>query len=176
MNKKQKKILQILEIMQESQISVEDIQEAAHNNFDLLCKIHNSLRRVPFEKGKDLNPIGIFPFKNDNTYIVFDGLGHIANQNTKMQYAQEHQMAKVNIPTVDFFEKLFAVKYQLNATLVALKKPEFRDAYLARSPKYIPQANWIVAFFDDQEHLSSDFYESKEEAKICYIKKFIKFI
>lgn len=174
MSKKQNALLQILKIMQDNKITVEDIQKASLKvkNFDLLCKIDGSLKRVSFEKGKSLNPIGIFPFATDNTYIVFDGLGHVANGNTKMHYSQTNKLAKVYIPTVDFFEEIFPIRESLNQALKALNKPEFRGAYFAVSPDYIPEANWIVAFFDGCQTLGSDFYESNEEAKVCYAKKF----
>lgn len=174
MSKKQNKILQILKIMQENKITIEDIQKASLTvkDFDLLCKIDGSLKRVSFEKGKTLNPVGLFPFATDNTYIVFDGLGHLANGNTKMHYSQRNKLNKVYIPDVDFFEELFKIREKLNEALKALNKPEFRGAYLAVSPNYIPEANWIVGFYDNCQCLSNDFYESKEEAKVCYAKKF----
>lgn len=173
MSNKQHRVLQVLKIMQEKGITVEDLQIATKfETFDLLCKINGSLKRVSFEKGKSLNPIGIFPFKNDKTYIVFDGLGHIANGNTKMYYSQRHKLLNVSIPTVDFFEEIFKIKDKLNDALSTLNKPIFKGAYLAVSPEYIPEANWIVGFFDNEASLSYDFYENKEEAKVCYIKKF----
>ena len=70
------------------------------------------------------------------------------------------------------FEEIFKIKDKLNDALSTLNKPIFKGAYLAVSPEYIPEANWIVGFFDNEASLSYDFCENKEEAKVCYIKKF----
>ena len=185
MSKKQESILQILKIMQENEITLADIKKTITKkpksakkvspkvkNFDLLCNINGSYKRLPFEIGKNLNPIGIFPFADQKDYIVFNGLGHFANSNTKMHYSQTHRIAQVQIPSVDFFEEIFKIRQDLNKALTALNKPEFKGPYLAVSPDYIPEANWIVAFFEGTDSLACDFYESKEEAKVCYIKKF----
>ena len=185
MSKKQESILQILKIMQENEITLADIKKTITKktksakkvspkvkNFDLLCNINGSYKRLPFETGKDLNPIGIFPFADQKDYIVFNGLGHFANGNTKMHYSQTHRIAQAQIPSVDFFEEIFKIRQDLNEALTALNKPEFKGPYLAVSPDYIPEANWIVAFFEGTDSLACDFYESKEEAKVCYIKKF----
>ena len=174
MSNKQRSILRVLRIMQEEGITMNELQQMSHNfeSFDLLCEIDGRLKRVSFEEGKSLHPIGIFPFKDDNTYIVFDGLGHIANQNTMMDYAKKRKLSDVNIPTVSYFEAIFKIKDKLNKALKSLYKPIFKGTYLALSPDYIPEANWIVSFFDNAKNLSSDFYEAKEESRVCYIKKF----
>ena len=83
-------------------------------------------KEVSFETGKNLSPLGIFPFEQSNIYIVFDGLGHFADGNTKMNYAQKHNLKNVSIPTVEFFEQLFAIKELLNKSLKALNKNELR--------------------------------------------------
>lgn len=82
---KNEAIKQILGIMAANEITVSDVENAVkaqqrpkvEETYDLLCDVNGTLTRVPFEKGKDMEPIGIFPRKSLKLYLLLDETGMV---------------------------------------------------------------------------------------------------
>ncbi len=152
----------IRDIMQQCNLSLNDVSNylgtMAISNFDLLCVIDGKKKRVSFPEGKELNPIGIFPFKSDNSYLEFE-----QRDITYRQFADERRL-----PTESFYKKINAIRVELNESLRFLQKPVLYGSYFAISD-YHKDANFIV-FFDERnaESLPSDFYNNDEQAQIRY--------
>lgn len=162
---KTKEIQKILEIMNSKGINIDDLtaycleQELLKQQFDLLCEIDGVKKRLPFAKGKNLNPIGIFPFK-DNVYL------ELAEQpNSKRCHVVEDK-----VPMLGLWEDIFKIKDILNDKLAELKAPQLKECYFAR--KEDSDANWIVGFLR-YPHLAMDYYNNDVMAKIRYCGIFV---
>ena len=57
-----------------------EVFEVKNRAFDLLCHINGAPKRVRFDCGKHFSPIGIFPFEDDDFYIIFKHLGEESNR------------------------------------------------------------------------------------------------
>jgi hypothetical protein len=86
------------------------------SNFDLLFVYDDvKMRRLPFHFCRFLEPVGIFPFADDNRYIE---LSECENKKHTDKDVDEKRLLDV-----DFCMKVYAIKDQLNEHLGILKKP-----------------------------------------------------
>lgn len=173
MDTKKEQILQIVQTMRQFDISMEDVaveyyvstqqtNENTINKFDLLMRNELNTLRVPFRKRdefKELEVVGIFPFKEKNFYLKLEELSE-----TKRSYAYEYKL-----PSVKEFESLFEIRNSLNKALILLNKPILNGYYFAKSNlKFSSAPNIIVAFDDVSETMPYDAYDTDETAKIRY--------
>ncbi|MBR1825862.1 MAG: hypothetical protein IJ770_04675 [Alphaproteobacteria bacterium] len=159
MNKKEK-IVQILREMYLNGITVSDLQLEQRENpdflpkkFDLLCLVHGVPYRLPFDKGREMNPIGIFPFAG-NWYLELnqdeDLLRHQANQN--------------RLPDRNIWLEVYKLQDDLNAQLRVMDKPLLKGSYFARGGNL----NWIVKFDGGKEAMPENYYSPETPANIRY--------
>ena len=153
----------IRDIMQQCGLSLNDVRTylrtMAISNFDLLCVIDGKKKRVSFQDGKELNPIGIFPFKSDSRYLEFE----------QTMYTYRKFSDEKRLPPESFYKKINTIRVELNECLSLLKKPVLYGAYFAISD-YLKDVNWIVAFDErNTESLPNDFYDNDEQAQIRYL-------
>lgn len=159
-NKKRSAILDILRQMHLSDISIEDLREEMSRNpdflpkkFDLLCLVHGVPQRLPFAKGKDLHPIGIFPFA-DNWYL---------------ELFQSEEQLRTNadegrLPDRDIWLEVYKLRNDLNAQLRVMKQPLLKGPYFARGGKL----NWIVKFNGADEVMPENYFPAETTAIIRY--------
>ncbi len=165
--KKSEKIQLIAAIMHGYNISIDEIEEALevfevkNRAFDLLCHINGAPKRVRFDCGKHFSPIGIFPFEDDDFYIIFKHLGEESNR---------HNINNKRLPVLEDLARICEVKEQLNKKLKELKMPEIRGEYLAFTPVYLKEDDnsWVVTFEDDNPKLGRKTHGYDKVAKICY--------
>ena len=160
MNAKKEKIVQILHEMCVNGISISDLSHEMSENpdylpqkFDLLCLVNGVPYRLPLDKGRDMNPIGIFPF-HGNWYL---------------ELAQDENMRRCNasenrLPDRDIWLEVYKLRKDINAQLRAMGKPLLEGSYFARGGKL----NWIVKFGNDSDSMPENFYDSEEPATIRY--------
>ena len=118
----------ILGAMDESEVSVADISAALRarqhpkpeENFDLLIESFGELKRVPFETGKNMAPLGIFPRNGLKFYIELDETGMVPfpELETKSTLIDE-EMATL----------IMEVRNELNDKLRELGKPILSGDY-----------------------------------------------
>ena len=157
------KAQEIVEVMKKYKFSVADVRDAEveTNGFDLLCVEYDIYKRVPFEEGKKLYPIGIFPYPSSNVYISL----------------AEHEWPrkdcdKDNLPTYDFFFHLLPMMDQLNHCLRELGKPVIDGCYYAKDFGD-PDCNYIAGVggrFGNS--VGWDYYGDNERAKYRAVKVF----
>lgn len=106
-----KKVLPfILMLMDEVGATVDDIREAqilarrskyADERFDLLVEVEGERRRVPFEEGKTMKPIGLFP-RNSSRFFILFGVSQPAPypDELRSQMADKHVAEKVIAPVL----------------------------------------------------------------------------
>ena len=134
-----------------------------NHDFDLLCFSDGKLVRLPFLVGKDRNPIGIFPFADDNVAIDLEEKGETVYADADKHLLPEH----------DWCKKVYPLKDKLNVCLKKLGKPTLKGCYFVKH-YYMEDAVWIVSFDDCNLGMPSDYYGDNEKAKIRYVIKFIK--
>lgn len=125
-NQKHGKVLQIVELMKKHGISLSEISEAikkeqTNASFDLLCKVDGALTRVSFEEGRNKSPIGIFPFQDSLAYVEL----------CESSFMPRFIAKETSLPTIEFFEKLFAIRDELNRRLKQLQCPIIEGDYFA---------------------------------------------
>ena len=157
------KAKEIVEIMQRYKFSVADVRDAEidANGFDLLCVEYDIYKRVPFEEGRKLCPVGIFPYPSSNVYISLD----------------EHEWPRKDcdekkLPTYSFFWHVMPVRERLNRCLCALGKPILEGFYYVQDPND-PGCNYIAGIggrFGDQ--VGYDYYGDDEKAKYRTVQVF----
>lgn len=160
MNNKKEKVVQILREMQLNGISISDLaHEMAENpdflqkKFDVLCLIHGVPHRLPFDKGRQMNPIGIFPFA---------GLWYL-------ELAQEENMLRKDantdrLPDRDIWLEVYKLQDDLNAQLKVMGQPLLEGSYFARGGKL----NWIVKFDGKRSSMPENYYDPETPATIRY--------
>ena len=121
--------------------------------FDLLCLIHGVPQRLPFDKGRQMNPIGIFPFS---------GLWYL-------ELTQEENMLRKDadtdrLPERDIWLEVHKLQDDLNAQLKVLKQPLLKGSYFARGGNL----NWIVKFDDRRGSMPENYYDPETPATIRY--------
>ena len=157
---KKNALRQIKKIMQEHSILVYEVAQLFDADFDLLCIKDDKRTRLPFDIGKNCNPFGIFPFKNMDIYFELT-----ETEDTLRMYADVRRL-----PAEAFCDKVYEIKDSLNKHLEMLQRPTIQGNYFVVG-KHLSSLNWIVGF-DDENNLSSDYYDLDEKAKIRYVGKF----
>ena len=144
---KEEIIKQIHELMEEHHIYVNEVVEYRrrlirndHQPFDLLCvcSTASQLFRTTFEKGKNLHPIAIFPFANNNISLFLHECGP----------EQRCFVAEQDVPSVEYWKSIDAIKDELNQKLKELGAPIVDGVYFAGPPAGGIYANWLVDFQD----------------------------
>ena len=127
---KEKIINQICSLMNEHHIYVSEIADARrrlfHNDyqaFDLLClcSTEKTLFRTSFEKGKDLHPIAIFPFADNNIALFL----------RECQVEERCFVVEQDVPSVEYWKNIDAIRDKLNQKLVELGAPIVEGVYFA---------------------------------------------
>lgn len=161
---KQEIIQQISTLMKEHDISLNDIalaigeQPRKHFPFDLLCKIENKLKRLPFDVGKMYNPIAIFPSLDSNMAIMLEETS---------EEVPRINLEESNIPTYRFWEEIFLKRKALNDALRELGTPIIDGCYFAE-PMIGSRASNIIAIKPEYKTLAHDNYGINETAKVRY--------
>lgn len=158
-------IIGILREMAQNSITVEDLTREMSQNpeflprkFDLLCVVDGLPTRVPFDRGRHLNPVAIFPFVGD-WYLELE-------QQTEMPRAS----ADIDrIPDRDIWFEVLKIADDLNAQLKAMNKPQLLGSYFARGG-YL---NWIVRASEEDGKFKCEenYYASDVKATIRYCGK-----
>ena len=117
------------------------------------------------DKGKKLNPIGLFPFGDSFSYIELDELPEALREHADPD----------RLPEVGFCEDVCLDIKGVNSHLQNLGKPILQGEYFAIG-KFLQEHNWIVKFDNPCTELSSDYYDDvSKKAKIRYCGKFLPF-
>ena len=161
---KEKALMKIVKIMKSNNLTIEAVVDFVGKQnyqlleFDLLCSVNGVLTRLSFVEGKDKNPCGLYPFKNDNRYLEFK-----ETEVTFRKFAKENAL-----PDEDFCELIYPLRSQINSALSMLGQPLLKGDYFARGKMY-KDLNWIISFDDNSTgQMASDYYDDSEPAKIRY--------
>lgn len=159
MNKKNK-LKKIVKIMEKYKISVANIEEymaVRNKKFDLLCIVDGVPVRLPFDEGKELSPIGVFPFQS-NIYLEF---GEV--EKTRNLIGEEF------IPKITLWDSIFNLKIPLNKVLERLGQPILDGLYYANPRTSEKDVNWIVNFRNNQLILDTEYYDADDVAKARFV-------
>lgn len=172
---KEKFLQEIVQIMQEHNLTLEDVIAFARTNippqnptdmllkasFDVLIDSDGIQKRVPFKGRTGETILGLFPFKDDNHYLT------LREDEILRPFADED-----GLPTIDFCERLLPLLPKINEAFGFLGKPILKGCYYARANR-ADGMNWIVGFDENNlASLSSDYYESWDMAKARYVGEF----
>jgi len=151
---------QILKVMKENELSVDDINQAlrAHKNaetFDLVCDVNGKLTRVPYEEGKNQNPIGIIPRKKYNFFLYLNETGMSAFPPIE---------EKDQLPDEILCDLMMTVRPELNEKLRELGKPILSGDYWLNGHELSGIGYWMAHIREDQ--LKVDYYNIKHTAKV----------
>lgn len=171
MEQKQRIIMRMLRFMGANHITLNDLQYAqnpkqanSHEMYDLLCVIDGIEQRIPFDIGKDLNPIGIFPFANVNTSLDLTETTEIRRSEIKKAE---------NLMSVNFCKWTSYDLEKLNAKLSELHKPILDGYYHIRNAEHLPEQCWVAHFGAERgENMPIDFYDDSFKAKVRYFRHF----
>jgi hypothetical protein len=161
---KDEALRKILGIMDEQgEISVSDISSALRarqhpkpeENFDLLIESFGKLKRVPFETGKNMAPLGIFPRNGLKFYIELDETPMVPfpELKTKSELIDE-EMATL----------IMEVRNELNDKLRELGKPILSGDYWMDGHELSGIGYWMAKYRDGK--LKVDYYDASRRAKI----------
>lgn len=135
------------------------------DEFDLLCVVNGKKKRLPFNTGRQLSPIAIFPFAHDAHYIELD------EQENKRHTDKDVDNSR--LLDREFCEHVYKIKDRINLYLQALNKPLLQGGYLAES-NYMHGCGWIIGFDDNKYNtLASDYYGGNLPEKLRYSGTFI---
>lgn len=141
-------------------------KEVEMPDFDLLVEVDGKKKRIPSSQGIKMERtqiIGIFPFKDDSTYLELEETEECLRKTADKTRT---------IPEQEFWEKVYAVRHQLNAAFSRLEKPQLSGYYFTIG-SFFPTMNWIVSMDDNMnETISNDYYPDNEMAKFRYCGKF----
>ena len=158
---KNKIINQILSLMAEHDVSVNEIVQAGNcqvykdwHAFDLLCVSDGRLLRTSFLEGKELNPIAIFPFADNNIALFL----------RECQAEERCFVTEQDVPSIEYWKNIDGIKTELNQKLTELGAPIVDGVYFAEPRVGKRRANWIVCF-QDGKVMHSCFYSLHEPAK-----------
>lgn len=153
----------ILGAMDECEVSVADISAALRarqhpkpeENFDLLIESFGELKRVPFETGKNMAPLGIFPRNSLKFYIKLEETGMVPfpELETKDSLIDEEMATLIS-----------EVRNELNEKLRELGKPILSGDYWMNGHELSGIGYWIAKFRDGK--LRVDYYDASRKAKI----------
>ena len=157
---KKSAIVEILRKMKANNISFADLKTEMVNNpellqqkFDLLCLINGVPQRLPFEKGKDLNPIAIFPFAG-NWYLEL----------AQDEGVLRHHTTESRLPDRDIWLEVYKLQDPLNLQLRAMGQPLLQGAYFARGG----HLNWVVTFDGNRVAMPEDCCSQTTVANVRY--------
>ena len=151
MKQKEEKIKLIIKIMKENGIVIGDILTGMKRQelieirkkddenkapLDLLCKMGNFYRRVPFEIGKKYEVLGIFPSLS-NEYIL----------TKQATYRDRKHVNETRLVTIDLWQKINKILPDLNNALKEIKEEEIYGFYFANKTfnKCIIASNPIIS-------------------------------
>ena len=138
-------------------------QHSPSDEFDLICLIDGKKVRVPCSSRRLGKPLAVFPFKNEPEYIELVEHWGVTHANADPKH----------LPSVQFCERLYQIKDQLNACLKTLNQPIIEGTYLADN-SHMKGCGWIVGFDDNETHrLSHDYYGGNVPAKLRYTGRFL---
>ena len=150
---------QIMSIMQENEISVDDITRALRpgtsETFDLVCLVDGKPTRVPFEEGKDKNPIGICPKKKLKSYLSLEETGMVSYPDL----SEKDKLADEDL-CILFME----VRPELNERLRELGKPILSGDYWINGHELSGIGYWMARIREDK--LKVDYYDAQHKAKV----------
>ena len=151
---------QILKIMNDNEITVEDISQALRalknaETFDLVCEVEGKLVRIPYEEGKNKNPIGIIPRKKYNFFLFLDETGMSAFPPIE---------EKDQLPDELICNLLMDVRPELNEKLRELGKPILSGDYWLNGHELSGIGYWMAHIREDK--LKVDYYNIKHSAKV----------
>lgn len=154
----------ILGAMDESEVSVADISAALRarqhpkpeENFDLLIESFGELKRVPFETGKNMAPLGIFPRNGLKFYLELDETGMVPFPDEK---------AKAEFPDEEMCTLMQDVRNELNEKLRELGKPILSGDYWLNGHELPGHIGYHMARFRDGK-LKVDYYDASRKAKV----------
>ena len=148
---KKKEIKKVLQMMQDKEVTLDDViaycSAKEEPQFDLLCEVNGTLRRLPFIKGKALNPIGIFPLR-ENIYLELD---------EKPLGSRPACLDKI-LPPLEFWEKVFKIRKQVNACLAKLHAPLLEGVYFGEDTTAKAEddiLNWVAKMVDCPETITT---------------------
>ncbi len=160
-------VKQILGIMAacDEVVTVADIDKAIkaqqrpkeEERFDLLCDVNGTLTRVPFEKGKDLEPIGIFPFNSSNLYLLLDETGMVAFPPVE---------EKKNLPDDTLCNLLMDNRPGLNEKLRELGKPILSGEYWLNGHEHSDHIGyWMAIIRQDSLKVGYDYKDRRAKVR-----------
>ena len=122
---KKEKIKQILQIMEEHNISINEIVQQRDAwekaKFDLLCCIQGEYKRIRYDIGKHLNPIGIFPTLS-NAYLLIG----------ERDYRHRSCANESRLIPKHFWAEIFTVINSLNKALEELEDQKLDGDYFVK--------------------------------------------
>ena len=130
----------IKQLMQEYGIMIYEVAQMFDADFDLLCIKDGKKVRLPFDSGKNCNPLGIFPFKDMNIYFELS-----ETSETSRIFADARRL-----PAEAFCDRVCEIKDELNEYLKILQKPLINGCYFAVGEN-LSGLNWIVGFDDETD-------------------------
>lgn len=162
---KKTETLKIIGIMQKYGITIADIKEEEENirrpknprAFDLLIEVDGTKMRVPFDEGKDKNPIAIFPRKDLTSFLYLE-----EEPETVCPARLEDRR---QLLTENFSALLYDVRPELNARLRQLGKPELVGDYWGYAHE-LSGCGYYMARFDFRKQLEFSYYDANHRAKI----------
>ena len=128
--------------------------EAASFYPDLLCELDGEKVRTKYEQGKDLNPIGFFPFSDEDVYLMFE--------HYPLRTYRYFRIEKKKSLSISFFDRLYAQKNKINEFLAHMNKPLLNKKFFAAggTDQYI----WIVDFSIDSDRMDRDYFYDNSKA------------
>jgi len=157
---KKNQIVAILQKMQTEGITIEDLRNEMSQNpelllqkFDLLCLVNGVPKRLSFDKGREMNPIGIFPFAG-NWYLEL----------TQEEGKLRHHTDEERLPDRDIWLEVYKLQDALNAQLLAMGQPPLKGNYFARGGRL----NWVVTFDGNRVAMPEDSMSSATVANVRY--------
>ena len=139
-----------------------DLKNFSIYQFDLLCSVDWNVKRVSWQDGACNYPRGLFPFKDDNHYLMLHDVNYIAPR----AHVFEHCL-----PTIDFCKRLFPLLPKINEALETLRLPELSGCYYARANEQ-DYKNWIVTFDSSAAGLQYCCHEDSMMATVCYFQEY----
>ena len=159
-NIKKNVMINILRQMSATGIGFEDLKnEMAQNpelllqKFDLLCLVNGVPKRLSFDKGCEMNPIGIFPFAG-NWYL------ELAQEEGKLR----HHVDEKRLPDRDIWLEVYKLQDALNAQLLAMGQSPLEGNYFARGGRL----NWVITFNGNRVAMPEDSVSSATVANVRY--------
>lgn len=163
MKTKEEALRVILGAMDESEVSIAEISAALRarqhpkpeENFDLLVESFGELKRVPFDTGKNLAPLGIFPRNGLKFYIELDETPTVPFPDLAV---------KAELPDEEMAVLMAEVRNELNEKLRELGKPLLSGDYWLNGHELSGTGYWMAKFRDGK--LRVDYYDASRRAKI----------